>query len=53
MSAAIKGLKPGLRLSGHARNIRTMVGDNAAVHAALDLGDVPPFVENCLAGITG
>ena len=37
MSAAIKPLKPGLRIVGQARTVQTMVGDNSAVHAAITL----------------
>lgn len=37
MSAAIKPLKPGLRVLGQARTVQTIVGDNSAVHAAIAL----------------
>lgn len=37
MSAAIKPLKPGLRILGQARTVQTIVGDNSAVHAAIAL----------------
>jgi len=43
MSAAIKPLKPGTRLTGQARTVACMVGDNSAIHAAIRLiepGDV-------------
>jgi 4-hydroxy-4-methyl-2-oxoglutarate aldolase len=43
MAARIKPLAPGTRLTGQARTVSCMVGDNSAVHAALRLigpGDV-------------
>jgi regulator of RNase E activity RraA len=43
MAARIKPLTPGTRLTGQARTVACMVGDNSAIHAALRLigpGDV-------------
>ena len=43
MAARIKPMAPGTRLTGQARTVSCMVGDNSAVHAALRLigpGDV-------------
>ena len=43
MDAAIKPLAPGTRLTGQARTVACMVGDNSAIHAATRLigpGDV-------------
>jgi len=43
MAARIKPLAPGTRLTGQARTVACMVGDNSAIHAALRLigpGDV-------------
>jgi regulator of RNase E activity RraA len=43
MSAAIKPVRPGTRLTGQARTVACMVGDNSAIHAAVRLlepGDV-------------
>ncbi|HSF96072.1 MAG TPA: RraA family protein, partial [Thermohalobaculum sp.] len=43
MRARIKPLAPGTRLTGHARTVACMVGDNSAIHAAIRLiepGDV-------------
>lgn len=43
MAARIKPLAPGARLTGQARTVACMVGDNSAIHAALRLvrpGDV-------------
>jgi regulator of RNase E activity RraA len=43
MAARIKPLAPGTRLSGQARTVACMVGDNSAIHAAIRLigpGDV-------------
>jgi regulator of RNase E activity RraA len=37
MAAAIKPLKPGTRLSGQARTVTSMVGDNGISHAAIPL----------------
>jgi len=37
MAAAIKPIKPGLRVLGQARTVQTIVGDNSAVHAAIAL----------------
>lgn len=35
MTGAIKPIAPGMRLTGQARTVACMVGDNSAVHAAL------------------
>ena len=43
MAARIKPLAPGTRLTGQARTVTCMVGDNSAIHAAIRLigpGDV-------------
>ena len=44
MSAAIKPLAPGTRLTGQARTVACMVGDNGAIHAAItsetDVGEL-------------
>jgi regulator of RNase E activity RraA len=37
MAARIKPLAPGTRLSGQARTVTCMVGDNSAIHAAIRL----------------
>jgi regulator of RNase E activity RraA len=39
MAAAIKPIAPGLRITGQARTVATMVGDNSAIHAALGFLD--------------
>ena len=37
MAAAIKPVKPGLRLCGQARTVTAMAGDNSIIHAAIPL----------------
>ncbi|MBT5265423.1 MAG: RraA family protein [Rhodospirillaceae bacterium] len=37
MAGAVKPLSPEMRLTGHARTLRTMVGDNGPVHAGIPL----------------
>lgn len=39
MDGGIQPLAPNMRLAGQARTIRCMVGDNSALHAALDLAE--------------
>ncbi|MEK9752707.1 MAG: aminotransferase class I/II-fold pyridoxal phosphate-dependent enzyme, partial [Rhodospirillaceae bacterium] len=39
MAARIKPLSPGIRLIGQARTVNCMVGDNAAIHVAIDLAE--------------
>lgn len=53
MDAGIKPLAPEMRLVGQARTVRCAVGDNSALHAAIDLVDVGDVLVADAGGFLG
>ena len=52
MAAAIKPVKPGLRLTGQARTVTGMVGDNGISHAAISMAKAGKFWSSTPAAMT-